>query len=119
MKKIKTISDQIWRAMQTKNIEVLSQLIHEEALFIHMGETFSRDEELEIIKEGEIIYKTIELEETTSKKIESTVVLLNKLKLTAIVKGVEVTNPFVVTEIYTAQDDNIKLVSMAYTRINY
>lgn len=53
------------------------------------------------------------------KQVGSTIVLLTKLKLTAIVGGNEVINPFVVSEIYTTQEDGMKLVSMSYTRITY
>lgn len=49
----------------------------------------------------------------------TTVILLNKVKLTAIVSGNEVINPFVVTEIYTKINEELKLASFSYTRINY
>jgi len=88
-------------------------------MFIHMGVSLSRDSEINIIKEKGIVYKEIDFQENTIKEMESTVVLLNKLKLTAIVNGNEVTNPFVVTEVYTENGDILKLASMSYTRINY
>jgi hypothetical protein len=49
----------------------------------------------------------------------STVVVLNKMKLTAIVGGNEVVNPFVVTEVYTNIDDVLKLASLSFTKIVY
>jgi len=84
-----------------------------------MGITLSRDGEIEVIKDRGIVYKEIDFQESTIKEMESTVILLNKLKLTAIVQGNEVTNPFVVTEVYTKNGDDLKLASMSYTRINY
>ncbi|WP_035301770.1 hypothetical protein, partial [Clostridium sp. DL-VIII] len=49
----------------------------------------------------------------------STVVLLNKIKMTSIVYGNKMENPFVVTEVYTISEDSVKLASMSYTRILY
>lgn len=33
--------------------------------------------------------------------------------------GNEVTNPFVVTEVYTKLEDSYKLASLSFTKINY
>lgn len=38
--------------------------------------------------------------------------------MTAIVYGNEVTNPIMVTEVYTKNGDTLKLASLSYTRIN-
>lgn len=119
MEKVLEISKKIWNAMQNEDISLLKEYIHEDAMFVHMGVTLPRDLELDVIKERKIVYKKIEFEEITVKDIESTIVLLTKLKLTAIVDGNEVTNPFVVTEIYSKNRDNIRLASMSYTRITY
>lgn len=119
MEKVLEVSKKIWNAVQKRDLNLLKEYIHQDAMFVHMGVTLSRDAELDVIKEGKIVYKGIEFEETTVKNIESTIVLLTKLKLTAVVDGNEVTNPFVVTEIYTKNGDNIRLASMSYTRIVY
>lgn len=119
MEKVLTISKKIWQAMHEEDIDVLKEYVHQDALFVHMGVTLSRDDELDVIKNRGIVYKNIDLEETTVKQMASTVIVLNKLKLTAVVGGNEVINPFVVTEAYTIDNDEIKLASMSYTRINY
>ncbi|MFV0394741.1 MAG: DUF4440 domain-containing protein [Coprobacillaceae bacterium] len=51
MDKIITISKQLWKAMQDKNIDVLKKYTHEETVFVHMGATFTSDEELDVVKE--------------------------------------------------------------------
>lgn len=119
MEKVLELSKKIWDAMQKEDIATLKEWVHEDALFVHMGVTLSRDDELDVIKERRIVYKEIEFEETTVKEIASTIIVLTKLKLTAIVGGNEVTNPFVVTEVYTNSDEGIRLASMSYTRIVY
>lgn len=119
MKKVLQVSNKIWDAIQKEKVDVLVDLVHQDAMFVHMGVTLSRDGEIDIIKERGIVYKEIDFQESTIKEMESTVILLNKLKMTAIVYGNEVTNPFVVTEVYTKDGNALKLVSMSYTRINY
>ena len=51
--------------------------------------------------QGIMITKDVVFKESSVHEMESTIVVLNKIKLTAIVYGNEVTNPFVVTEVYT------------------
>lgn len=116
MEQILEISKSIWNAMQERNEDVLKKNIHPQALFVHMGVTLTRDEEIDVIKEGRIIYKQIDFEDVKVTDFPSVTVVLTKLKLTAIVEGNEVVNPFVVTEVYTKDE---QLISLSYTRINY
>ena len=119
MEKAILFSKRIWEAIQKEDVNFLTENIHQDALFVHMGVTLTRDGEIEVIKTGKIIYKDIDFQEVTVKSIESTVVVLNKMKLTAIVGGNEVINPFVVTEVYTYVDDVLKLASLSFTKIMY
>ena len=119
MEKVLEVSNKIWNTFLDNKPDALVDLAHPEALFAHMGVTESRDGEIDIIKKGDIVCKEVDFQEKTIKEMESTVILLNKLKLTAVVYGNEVTNPFVVTEVYTKNGSTLKLASMSYTRINY
>jgi hypothetical protein len=49
--------------------------------------------------------------------IGNTAILLNKIRLVAVVGGNEVTNPFVVTEVYVQQGSKWMLGSMSFTRL--
>jgi hypothetical protein len=119
MDKALETSKRIWNAMQTEDMNVLAAAVHPDAVFVHMGVTLSRDAEMDVIKEKQIVYKAVEYQEVTTKDYGATIVLLNKLKLTAVVGGNEVVNPFVVTEVYTKEGAERKLASMSYTRIIY
>lgn len=46
---ITNLSKQKWRWMSQRNVDSLAALFHEKAVFVHMGATMSRDEELEVI----------------------------------------------------------------------
>lgn len=119
MKNVEDLSKKIWQGLKEVNSNALKEYIHPNAVFVHMGVTLTRDEEIEVIKSERIIYKDIAFEEYTIHPFDSVIVLLNKVKLTAIVGGQEVVNPFVVTEVYTEDDGKLELISFSYTRINY
>jgi hypothetical protein len=103
--------------MSERNVEALSNLFHVDAVFVHMGGTMSRSQELEVIKSGGIHYKHAEIQDVSVKLIGTTAILLNRIRLVAVVGGNEVTNPFVVTEVYLQQGGTWKLGSLSFTRL--
>lgn len=106
-----------WRWMAEQKTDSLAALFHENAMFVHMGGSMNRDRELSIIKSGGIQYKHAEIQETSVKFIENTAILLNKIRLTAVVGGNEVINPFVVTEVYVKLNGRWVLGSLSFTRL--
>ena len=98
-------------------MDSLGALFHEKAVFVHMGGSWGKDEELEIIRSGGIHYKQAEIHEVSVNIIGATAILLNRITLLAVVGGNEVTNPFVVTEVYVQQDGSWKLASLSFTRL--
>jgi hypothetical protein len=112
------LSKEKWRWMSERNLDALASLFHEEAVFVHMGGTMSKDDELEVIRTGRIHYKDVDIQEVSVRFIGAmTAILLNKIRLVAVVGGNEVTNPFVVTEVYVQQEDSWKLASLSFTRL--
>jgi hypothetical protein len=111
------LSKQKWQWMSERKVDSLDALFHEKAVFVHMGATMTKTQELEVIRSGGIQYKTVEIQEASVRFIDKTAVLLNKIRLVAIVGGNEVTNPFMVTEVYVQQNSNWKLVSLSFTRL--
>jgi len=107
MEKVLEVSSKIWEAIKNINEEQLLALIHEDAEFVHMSRTLSRDAEIQVILEKDIVYKTVDFIESTVKQIESTFIVLNRLDLTAVVKG---------NEVYTPSGDTFKLSSLAFTK---
>lgn len=111
------LSKEKWRWMSTRNVDSLASLFHEKAVFVHMGATFSKEQEIDVIRKGDIQYKNAEIQETSVQFIGNTAILLNKIRLVAIVGGNEVSNPFVVTEVYVQDGSSWKLASMSFTRL--
>ena len=111
------LSREKWRWMAEQKVDTLAALFHEKAVFVHMGGTMSRDQELEVIRSGDIHYKKADIQEVSVQFIGHTAILLNKIRLDAVVGGNEGTNPFVVTEVYIRQDGRWRLGSMSFTRL--
>jgi len=112
-----TLSKEKWRWMSGREVDSLDALFHEEAVFVHMGGTMSKKQELDVIRSGNIQYKNAEIQEVSVRFIGTTAILLNRIRLVAVVGGNEVTNPFMVTEVYVQQSGTWKLGSMSFTRL--
>jgi len=86
-------------------------------MFVHMGGSWGKEQEIEIIKSGGIHYKKADIHDVLVNIMGETAVLLNQITLLAVVGGNEVTNPFMVTEVYVQQDGSWKLVSLSFTKL--
>jgi hypothetical protein len=111
------LSKEKWGWMSERNTVTLDALFHEKSVFVHMGGSWGKERELEIIRSGGIHYKQAEIHEVSVNIIENTAILLNRITLLAVVGGNEVTNPFMVTEVYVQQDGSWKLASLSFTRL--
>jgi Domain of unknown function (DUF4440) len=111
------LSKDKWRWMAERNVEALDKLVAEEAVFVHMGGTMSKSQELDTIKTGGIQYKDAQIQEVSVRFVGTTAILLNRIRLVAVVGGNEVVNPFNVTEVYVKLDGAWKLASLSFTRL--
>jgi hypothetical protein len=114
---IEALSKKKWLWMSEKNVDSLTVLFHEKSVFVHMGGSWGKEQEINIIKSGGIWYKNAEIQETSVQIIGKTVILLDKIRLTAIVGGNEVVNPFMVTEVYIKQGKRWELGSLSFTKL--
>jgi len=111
------LSKEKWNWMSERNIDTLEALFHEKSVFVHMGGSWGKEREIDIIKSGGIHYKQADIHEVSVNVIDTTAVLLNRITLLAVVGGNEVINPFMVTEVYVEQDGNWKLASLSFTKL--
>ena len=114
---ILTLSREKWRWMSERKVDTLAALFHDDAMFVHMGGAMTRSQELEVIRSGGIHYKHAEIHDASVRIIGNTAIVLNRIRLDAVVGGNEVTNPFVVTEVYVRQGSTWKLGSLSFTRL--
>ena len=111
------LSKKKWDWMSERNVATLNVLFHEKSVFVHMGGSWGKERELDIIKSGGIHYKNADIHEVSVNIIGTTAVLLNRITLLAVVGSDEVTNPFMVTEVYVQQADSWTLASLSFTKL--
>jgi 4-carboxymuconolactone decarboxylase len=112
-----SLSKMKWQWMADKNANKLDSLFHKKAVFVHMGGSWGKEQELNVIKTGGIWYKKADIHEVSVNIIGSTAILLNRIDLLAVVGGNEVTNPFMVTEVYVNEDKIWKLADLSFTKL--
>ncbi|KIA96614.1 hypothetical protein OC25_02490 [Pedobacter kyungheensis] len=112
------LSKKKWDWMADKNADSLAILFDEKSVFVHMGGSWGKAQEVNIIKSGGIHYKKADIHSASVNIIDNTAILLNNITLLAVVGGNEVTNPFIVTEVYIRENKRWKLGSLSFTKIN-
>jgi hypothetical protein len=103
--------------MADKKVDPLSTLFHEKSMFVHMGGSWGKDQEIDVIKSGRIWYKKAEVYSASVNIIGNTAILLNDIDLVAVVGGNEVANPFMVTEVYVKEKGAWKMGSLTFSRL--
>lgn len=111
------LSKDKWKWMSDKSVDKLDTLFEEKSVFVHMGGSWGKDREIEVIKTGFIWYKKAEVYAASVNMVGNTAILLNDIDLVAVVGGNEVINPFMVTEVYINQKGNWKLGSLTFSKL--
>ena len=111
------LSKQKWQWMSDKNVDSLSVLFDDKSMFIHMGGSWGKTQELAIIKSGGIWYKKAEVYSVIVNMFGNTAILLNDIDLEAVVGGNTVTNPFMVTEVYVKENGKWKMGSLSFSHL--
>ena len=116
-KEVIELSKQKWNWMAEKNVDSLNVLFDDKAMFIHMGGSWGKTQELATIKSGGIWYKKAEVYAVIVNMFGNTAILLNDIDLEAVVGGNTVTNPFMVTEVYIKENGKWKMCSLTFSHL--
>jgi hypothetical protein len=111
------LSKQKWLWMADKNVDSLNVLFDDKSMFVHMGGSWGKTQELTTIKSGSIWYKKAEVYSVLVNIIGNTAILLNDIDLLAVVGGNEVANPFMVTEVYIKENGKWKMGSLTFSHL--
>lgn len=111
------LSKQKWNWMADKKVDSLEALFNDKAMFVHMGGSWGKAQELAVIKSGGIWYKKAEVYNTSVNIIGNTAILLNDIDLLAVVGGNEVTHAFMVTEVYINEAGKWKMGSLTFSQL--
>ena len=111
------LSKKKWDWMADKNVDALSVLFDDKSMFVHMGGSWGKEREIEVIKSGGIWYKKAEVYSVIVNMFGNTAILLNDIDLEAVVGGNTVINPFMVTEVYVKDNGKWKMGSLTFSRL--
>ena len=111
------LSKQKWDWMADKKVDTLDALFDDKAVFVHMGGSWGKTRELDVIKSGNIWYKKAQVYSVSVNIFGNTAILLNDIDLVAIVGGNEVTDPFMVTEVYLKENGKWRMGSLTFSHL--
>jgi len=111
------LSKRKWTWMSDKNVDSLNELFDEKCVFVHMGGSWGKDQELNVIKGGGIWYKEAAVYGASVNIIGNTAILLNDIDLLAVVGGNEVVHSFMVTEVYIKENNKWKMGSLTFSQL--
>ena len=111
------LSKSKWDWMADKNVDSLTTLFDDKAMFTHMGGTWGKTQELATIKSGGIWYKKAFIYAVDARIFGNTAILLEDMDLLAVVGSNEVTNPFMVTEVYSKESGTWKLDQLTFSHL--
>ena len=106
-----------WNWMAAKNVDSLKVLFDDKSMFVHMGGSWGKEQEINVIKSGGIWYKKAEVYTVLVNIIGNTAILLNDIDLLAVVGGNDVINPFMVTEVYVKENGKWKMGSLTFSKL--
>lgn len=110
------LSNNKWDWMAEKNVDKLAELFHENSQFVHMGDYWGKQQELETIRTGGIWYKKAEIHDVQVKFAAGTATVYSRIHLNSVVGGNSVRFPFIVTEVYVMENGKWQLSSLAFTK---
>src|ERR1700744_995912 len=114
---ILNLSPAKWKWMADKNLDYLNGLFAENCVFVHMGGSWGKTQELNTIKGGGIWYKKAAVYGASVNFFVNTAILLNDIDLLAVVGGNEVTHAFMVTEVYVEENGKWTLGSLTFSTL--
>jgi len=106
-----------WQWMSNKSVDTLNGLFDEKCVFVHMGGSWGKTQELSTIKSGNIWYKQAAVYGASVNIFGNTAILLNDIDLVAVVGGNEVVHAFMVTEVYIKEDGKWKMGSLTFSTL--
>jgi hypothetical protein len=106
-----------WQWMADKDVDKLAELFDEQSKFVHMSGTWKKERELEIIKSGSIWYKKADVHDVAVEIVGKTAIVWSRITLAAVVRGEEVTTQFTVTEVFTLQKKDWKLLALTFSSV--
>ena len=111
------LSNQKWAWMSEKNADKLAELFHDNAMFVHLGGSWGKEQEVGVIRGGMIWYKKADIHSQLVKFVEGNAIVYSNIHLTSEVGGNEVCFPFMVSEVFVKKEGQWKLGALIFTKL--
>ena len=92
------LSNAKWKWMSEKDVDKLDALFHENSMFVHMGGSWGKQPELDVIRTGNIHYKHAEIHDVDVKFAGCAGIVYSRIHLNSVVGGREVRFPFIYSD---------------------
>ena len=116
-REIINLSKKKWDWMADKNVDSLNVLFDDKSMFVHMGGSWGKTQELATIKSGGIWYKKAEVYGVIVNMFGNTAILLNDIDLLAEVGDRQVTSAFMVTEVYIKENGKWRMAQLTFSHL--
>ncbi|MCE2616937.1 MAG: aldo/keto reductase [Phocaeicola sp.] len=114
-KEIVDLQQKIWNLMAKKDTNSLRTLFHDQAMFVHMGGYWGKEQELQAIGNGFLWYKKADIFHVDVKFVGADALVYSTITLTAGVGDREVVTPFYVTSLFKKEKGRWQLGSFIFT----
>lgn len=111
------LSKNKWQWMADKDADKLAPLFHDRSKFVHMGGTWKKNEELEIIKSGRIWYKQADVHDVAAEVFGNTAIVWSRITLHAVLGSRDVVTEFTVTEVFQREGSDWKLLDLTFSSV--
>jgi hypothetical protein len=111
------LSKSKWQWMADKAVDKRGPLFHDKSKFVHMGGTWKKNEELDIIKSGRIWYKQTDVHDVAAEVFQNTAIVWSRITLHAVLGGNDVVSEFTVTEVYQREGSDWKLLDLTFSSV--
>ena len=111
------LSKNKWQWMADKAVDKLVPLFHDRSKFVHMGGTWKKHEELDIIKSGRIWYKQADVHDVAAEVFGNTAIVWSRITLHAVLGSKEVVTEFTVTEVFQREGADWKLLDLTFSSV--
>lgn len=111
------LSKNKWQWMADKAVDKLAPLFHDQSKFVHMGGTWKKNEELDIIKSGRIWYKQADVHDVVAEVFQGTAIVWSRITLHAVLGSKDVVTEFTVTEVYQREGSDWKLLNLTFSSV--
>ena len=111
------LSKNKWQWMADKAVDKLAPLFHDRSKFVHMGGTWKKTEELDIIKSGRIWYKQADVHDVAAEVFGNTAIVWSRITLHAVLGSKEVVTEFTVTEVFQREGTDWQLLDLTFSSV--